>query len=345
MAETGASMRAVIMERVGKARVLKPTRLPRPQPAPAEALVKVQATSVNPADLLLRSGRLIIRKPLPHILGSDLAGEIVELGDDVDGWDIGDRVFATFEQLGCEIDGGYAEYCALPADKLIKLPDDLDFQSAVASGASFAAALLALVTQGKLKKADTIVIRGAAGGVGASAVQIAAARGAKVIAICEGAFVANLHEIGADIVLEDAGGDLVRQVQVATGENGASLVLHCNAKLDLEESVDMLCAGGRLVIACPLSKDSARLNAMDLYQRNLSLHGAYGSVKPKDFAPVLTGLARGKYRALIDEVMPLSGARKAHRKLEKTPAFGKIILVPDSVLEAAKKPDNWIPID
>ena len=83
MAETGASMRAVIMERLGKARVLKPTRLPRPQPAPGEALVKVQATSVNPTDLLLRSGRLIIRKPLPHILGADLAGTIEALGEDV----------------------------------------------------------------------------------------------------------------------------------------------------------------------------------------------------------------------------------------------------------------------
>ena len=111
--------------------------------------------------------------------------------------------------------------------KLMRLPDGLDYQSASAAGASFATAFLALVTQGKLKKADTVVIRGAAGSVGASAVQIAAARGAKVIAICEGEFAADLHEIGADIVLEDAGGDLVRQVKVATDEAGASLALHC----------------------------------------------------------------------------------------------------------------------
>ena len=345
MAQTAASMRAVIIERLGRPRVLITTRLHRPQLNPGEALVKIHATSVNPSDLLLRSGRLVIRKPLPHILGSDLAGEIVQLADDVDGWEIGDRVCATFEQLGCEINGGYAEYCALPAEHLISLPEDLGFQAAAAAGASFADAFLALVTQGKLKKADTVVVRGAGGCIGASAVQIAAVRGAKVIAISEGEFAANLHDIGADIVLEDAGGDLVRQVQVVTKENGASLVLHCHENLDLQESLDMLCTGGRLIIANPLSKPGAKLNVMDLYQRNLSLVGAYGSVKPKDFESVLTNMAKGRYRALIDEVMPLSQARQAHQKLEKRPGFGKIVLVPDSILDAAKKPDNWVPIE
>ena len=117
-------------------------------------------------------------------------------------------------------------------------------------------------------------------------------------------------------------------------------------KLDLEQSLDMLCNGGRLVIARRSHvKPTAKLDAMDLFLRNLSLYGSYGSVKPKDLETVLNSFAKGKYRALIDEVMPLSLARKAHQRLEKTPGFGKIILVPDSVLEAEKKPDNWIPID
>ncbi len=345
MTESGASMRAVIIERIGKARVLKTTRIARPQPDSGEVLVKIHATSVNPVDLLFRSGRLIIRKPMPHILGTDLAGEIEQLGDGVGGWKTGDRVCACFEQLGCEIEGGYAEYCAVPAEQLIALPDDLDYQTAVAAGASFADAFQALVTNGKLKKADLVVVRGAAGPVGAAAVQIAAARGAKVIAICEGELAGSLHAVGADIVLEDAGGDLVRQVKVATDENGASLVLHCSEKLDLQQSLDMLCAGGRLVIAGAVSKPQTKLDAMDLYLRNLSVHGSYGSVKPKDFESVLSNLAKGKYQTLIDEVMPLSQARKAHQKLEKNPGFGKIVLAPDSILEAAKVPENWIPIE
>ena len=115
MSQGKTSMRATIIENIGKPRVLKSQRLPRPQPAADEALVKIHAASVNASDLLYRSGKLILRKPMPHILGADLAGEIVEIGADVGAWSIGDRVAATFEGLGLERDGGYAEYCALPA--------------------------------------------------------------------------------------------------------------------------------------------------------------------------------------------------------------------------------------
>lgn len=344
MSESGASMRAVIMERIGKPRVLKATRLARPQPGRGEVLVKVHATSVNPVDLMLRGGRFIVRKPMPHILGADLAGEVAQLGEDAGDWQPGDRVCACFEQLGSAIDGGYAEYCVLPADQLIALPDGLDYQSAAAAGAAFAAAFQALVINGKLKKADRVVIRGAAGSIGAATVQIAAARGAQVIAISESQFVAELRGIGANIVLEDAGGDLARQVKVATDENGASLVLHCSERLDLDESLDMLCTGGRLVIAGALAKPQAKLDALDLYLRNLSILGAYGSIRPKDYESLLSSLARGKYQALIQAVMPLSQARKAHQQLEKSAGFGKIVLVPDAVLDAAKQAENRIPI-
>ena len=210
---------------------------------------------------------------------------------------IGARVAAFPEALGREINGGYAEFCAVPADQLIALPDELDYQSAVAAGASFASAHLALVTTGKLKKADVAVIRGASGSVGASAVQIARARGAKVIAISEGQFAARLREIGADITLEDAGDDLARQVKVATNERGASLVLHCSESLNLDETLDMLGRGGRLVVASPLRKPQTRLMAMDLYLRNLSILGAYGSIKPKDGEALFKQLATGTYQA------------------------------------------------
>ena len=345
MALSGVSMRAIIMENIGKPRVLKITRIRIPMPKSGQVLVKVHAASVNHCDLHLRSGRLIIRKPMPHILGADLAGEIEAVADDVQGWEVGERAFACFAELGRDIDGSYAEYCVVPADHLIPLPDALDYQSAAAAGASFADAYLALITKGKLKKADMVVIRGAASPVGSSAVQIARARGAKVIAISEGNFAGSLHEIGADIVLEDAGDDLARQVKVATDERGASLILHCRDEFNLAESLAMLADDGRLVVANALRKAQARLDAMDLYRRNLTILGAYGSIRPKDCETLLSNLAKGTYKPLIDQILPLSQARKAHRKMEKEPGFGKIILVPDSILEAAKKPANWIPIE
>ena len=104
---------------------------------------------------------------MPHILGGDLAGVIEAVADDVQGWEAGARVAACFAGLGREINGSYAEFCALPADQLVALPDEVDFQAAVAAGASFADAHLALVTNGKLKKADLVVIRGASGDIGA----------------------------------------------------------------------------------------------------------------------------------------------------------------------------------
>lgn len=345
MTLSGESMRAIIMDSIGGPRVLKITRIRVPAPAAGQVLVKVHAASVNTSDLRLRSGRLIIRKPMPHILGGDLAGEVVAVADDVRGWEAGARVAACFVGLGREINGSYAEFCALPADQLVGLPAEVDFQSAVAAGASFAEAQFALVANGKLKKTDLIVVRGAGGDIGAAAVQIASARGAKVIAISQGEFAAPLQEIGAQVVLEDAGQDLVRQVKVATDERGASLVLHCNERLDLKESLAMLAHGGRLVIAGGLRKPEARLNAMDLVQKNLSIIGSQGSIKTKDYETLLTNLAEGVYKPLISAVLPLSKARAAHRQVEKEPGFGKIVLVPDSILEAAKKPSNWIPIE
>lgn len=345
MTELGKSMMAARMARIGKPRVLKYERCPMPMPSPNEALIKIHATSANPVDLLFREGRFIIRKPLPHILGNDLAGEIAELGEDVSGLAPGDRVAACFEGLGRERDGSYAEYCAVPADQLVKLPDSLDYQIAVAAGATFGNAWTALVGNGKLKKADRVVIQGAASPLGIAAVQIASAKGSQVIAISGSENAARLRAVGANIVLDESGSDLVRQVKVATSELGATLVLHCADSDGLAQSIDMLDYKGRLVLAAPAQRRDSRLNLIDVYLKNLSILGSYDSLRIKDFESILLDCAKGKYQPAIDEALPLSQARKAHEKMEKNPGFGKIVLAPDSILEAARKPDSWIPID
>ncbi|MDE2952039.1 MAG: zinc-binding alcohol dehydrogenase family protein [Chloroflexota bacterium] len=345
MTELGESMMAARIARIGKPRALKYERCPMPTLAPDEALVKIHAASANPGDLLFRNGRFIIRKPLPHILGNDLAGEIAAVGEDVSEWEPGERVAACYEGLGRERDGSYAEYCAVPADQLVKMPVSLDFQVAVAAGASFANAWTALVGNGKIKKADRVVIQSAASPLGIAAVQIASAKGAQVIAISGSDVAAQLREIGAHIVLDEAGSDLVRQVKVATGELGATLVLHSSNTDALAQSIDMLDYKGRLVLAAPAQVRDSRINLMDIYLKNLSILGSYDSLRTRDFESILLDFAKGKYQPAIDETLPLSQARKAHEKMEKKPGFGKIVLTPDSVLEAAKKPASWIPID
>ena len=161
MPDIPATMRAIVMAKLGRPRVLKDARCPTPQIAADEALLKVHATSVNADDLAYRSGGLILRKPMPHILGGDVAGEIVALGADCGGWTVGERVAACFRGLGSEINGGYAEYCALPCDKLAPLPEGLDFTSAAAAGASFADAYTALINRCQINKNDRVVIFGA----------------------------------------------------------------------------------------------------------------------------------------------------------------------------------------
>lgn len=347
MTELGNTMMAARIARIGKARVLQYQRCPLPLPAADEALVKIQAASVNPDDLRLRAGRFIIRKPLPHILGNDLAGEIALVGKAVSGWAPGDRVAVCFEGLGRERDGGYAEYCAVPAEHLVKMPDCLDYQDAVAAGASFAHAWAALLGNGKdqVQRSDRAVIYAASSPIGIAAVQIASAQDAQVIAIGGSEHAAKLRDYGAHVVLDEAGSDLLRQVKVATGEQGATLVLHSAESEALAQSIAMLAAGGKLILAAPARRQDTRINLSDVYLKNLRLQGSYSLPKPADFACLLKDCAAGKYQPAINEALPLSEARKAHEKMEKQLGFGKFVLAPDSVLEAAKKPASWIPID
>ena len=303
----------------------------------------MHAASVSPRDLRLRSGRFVIRKPMPHILGGNLAGEIAQLDADVEGWQVGQRVCACFEQLGCEMDGGYAEYCRVPLTMLAGLPDGLDFQAAVA-GAAFADAWRALVKHGRLRAGDTLVIRGASCSLGAAAAQIASRAGARVIVICALDNAEELQSLGADIALEDAGDDLERQVKVATDGAGADIVLHCAPRLDMAQSLSMLAARGRLVIVGALDKPQVKLDASKLVARSLSIHGSQGSIAVDEFAALLRDLANGGYRALIDEVLPMSQARQAHQRAENHASLGLIALVPDAILAADQKPANWVPI-
>ncbi|MCY3574495.1 MAG: zinc-binding dehydrogenase [Chloroflexi bacterium] len=344
MAKSRETMRTVIIENIGKPRVLKLARRWLPQPAPGEALIKVHATSVNPRDLHLRSGRFLIRKPLPHILGRDLAGTIARLGAGVDSWQVDERVVACFEDLGCAMDGAYAEYCCVPAARLARLPEKLDFQTAVGAGAAFADASLALMKNGRLQARETVVIRGAACSLGAAAAQIAKQAGARVIAISPLEQAAGLQNNGADIVLEDAGDDLVRQVKVATDGAGANMVLQIDSQKELAQSLAMLAARGRLVLAGAHDDRLVKLDASELVARNLRIQGAQGSLAVDELECLLQRLADGEYRAVIDEALPLSQARQAHQVAQKSTSLGKIVLVPDSILAAAQKPDNWVPI-
>src|SRR5688500_16605365 len=133
-------MMASVMHRLGDADVLQFEEVAMPEIAPEEVLLRVHAATVNHTDIFHRTGRFYIQKELPHILGMDVAGEIVALGEGVKDWKVGDRVVATFEALGRERNGAYADYTTLPVDELHRIPDGLDYKTAASIGLAFTTA-------------------------------------------------------------------------------------------------------------------------------------------------------------------------------------------------------------
>ncbi|MCC5653743.1 zinc-binding alcohol dehydrogenase family protein [Nostoc sp. XA013] len=195
-------MKAIVMHETGGAEVLHYETFPTPIPMANEVLVKVHAATVNHTDIFHRSGQFFIQKSLPHILGMDVAGEIVELGAGVTDWQIGDRIVATFEALGRERNGAYAEYTTLPVKQLHDIPDQLSYIGAASIGLAFTTAWIALFYNGAIAPVERIVIHAASSGVGTSAIQIARWQNAQVIAISDKNKTEQLYQLGADFILD-----------------------------------------------------------------------------------------------------------------------------------------------
>lgn len=322
------TMQAVVMHERGGPDVLRYETVALPQPAPGEVLVRVHAATVNHTDLFHRSGQFSIQKPLPHVLGMDVAGEIVALGAEVAGWAVGERVVATFEALGRERDGAYAEYTTLPVAQLHRIPDGLDDAAAASIGLAFTTAWIALLDQGRLGGDERVVIHAASSGVGTAALQIARWRGAQVIAISDAEKAERLRALGAELVIDRRAPDMVAQVLAATGGHGATLVLDLVGRATLQSSVEMLARRGRIVCVGTLSGDLAEINVMDLIMKAATIHGSFGVIRPADFDTILHLFADGTFQPVIDAVLPLAEARAAHERIEARQAFGKIVLAP-----------------
>lgn len=323
-----SKMHAVVMHERGGPEVLQYEEFPTPTPGSDEVLLRVRAATVNHTDLFHRTGQFYIQKSLPHVLGMDVAGEVAELGAGVSAFHVGDRVVATFEALGRERDGAYAEYTTVPIDQLHRIPEGLSFEGAASVGLAFTTAWVGMVDNAKLRDAERVVIHAASSGVGTSAIQIARWKGAQVIAISEASKADRLRSLGADLVLDRSAPDLVQQVMDATGGQGATLVVDLVGRTTLQRSVEMLARHGRIVSIGTLSGDLAEINVMDLIMKSGTIMGSFDRIARDDFDTILRLFADGTFQPVIDEVMPLSRAREAHERIEAKRAFGKLVLVP-----------------
>ncbi|MEY2194792.1 zinc-binding alcohol dehydrogenase family protein [Neobacillus sp. BF23-41] len=324
-------MKAVRLTEYGGPEVLNLVDIEKPVPTGHEVLIEIKAIGVNYADTARREGQYVVKTPLPFIPGAEIAGVVAAVGDQVTKVKPGTRIVTLIES------GGYAEYALADERSLIPIPEQLDFQNAVALPLQGLSAYHILKTMGRLEKGESVLVHAAAGGVGTIAVQLAKLFGAgKVIATASSAEkLALAQEMGADVLINYTEPDWEQQVLEATGGKGVNVALEMVGGDVFNKTVKCLATFGRLVVFGAASGEQSRLYPSSLMARNQSVIGFFLPQimrKPELLQPslveLLTYLGAGKLKLTIGGVFPLEDAAKVHTLLQSRKTQGKLILVP-----------------
>ena len=342
-------MRAVVFERFGGPEVLVARDVPEPALRSDEALVRVRACGINHLDLWVRGGLPGLEPEMPHILGSDVAGEVVAIGDAVRHLRVGQRTLANptlscgtcdacmrgddnlcrrHDVLGRVRQGGYAEFVAVPGANCLEYPERLPFERAAAVPLVFLTAWHMLVARAGVRPGEDVLVIGAGSGVGSAAVQIARLLGARVIATASGeAKLERARTLGAHELVDHAREDIAARTRELTGRKGADVVFeHVGGRI-FEAGVAALARDGRLVTCGATTGGKVNLDVNVLFGRHLSLLGSWMG-RRADMAAVLRHVASGALEPVVDSVVPLAEARAAHERIEARAHFGKVVLVP-----------------
>ena len=315
-------MKAVVLSAFGPASNLELQEVAKPEPGPNDVLVRVHATSVNPADIGLRSGMFGAMMPPPLILGFDVAGTVEAVGVGVEAFRPGDEVYYAVE-LTDPRGGANAEYHVTKAEKVAKKPRNLSFSEAAAVPVAGGTAYAALFTNAGLTLGQSVLIHGAAGGVGSYAVQLARATGAFVIATC-GAYDADLvKELGADVVLDYRQDDVVKRTLEATGGEGVDVVLDASGKNQTAGSIPALKMHGRLVTITGAQGDLSMAMRKDAAVYFTHLEDA--KTKLDRMRPLFE---RGLLRSVVSAAYPLEQVAEAHGRVERggEGTYGKVVV-------------------
>ena len=338
-------MKAVRFHTHGGPEVLVYEDAPDPVPAPGQAIIRVRACALNHLDLWQRRGLDRVRIPMPHISGSDIAGEVVEGGGAMapgtrvmvhPGLFCGkcewcregrDNECAFFTVLGYVSDGGYAELVAVPADNLIALPDHVDFVAAAAFPLTFLTAWHMLITRARLRPGEVVLVLAAGSGVGQAAIQIARLHGARVLATSAPEKFAQARALGAEEVFDHYNGDFSQGVRGATRGRGADVVIEHVGEATWERSLRALARSGRVVTCGATTGPKGPLNLQHLFAKQLSILGSYMG-RRAELVAAAPLFFDGTLKPAVDDVLPLSAARQAHERLEAGRQFGKVVLTP-----------------
>ena len=351
MTHASGTMRAARLHagQNGQAELRLDTDVPIPSPGPGEVLIRVRACGLNQVDLLTKDGQTPQDVPLPHISGTEVAGDIVALGAGVSDWAAGTRVvvdpiFAcrhcencirgetnmcrNSRVFGVQTEGGYAEYAVAPARQLLKLPDNLDYAAAAAMAVTGPTAWHMLRDRAKVVLGEDVLIIAAGSGIGVLGMQIAKAAGARVIATAGGADkVRRALEIGAEFAVDHHDPTWPDQVRRFTGGRGVDIVFEHVGKATWEGSLKALARGGRLVTCGGHSGFQVGFNLWHLFVKEQTLIGSFGGTR-RDFLEVMRMAGQGKLRQVVQESFSLADVSKAQDLLRQRKVFGKLILDP-----------------
>ena len=340
-------MKAVRLHEFGGPEVLKYEDAPDPQPRKDQVLVRVRACAMNHLDLWVRKGLPGVN--LPHIPGSDISGEIAEVGEYVSGFRTGQRVIVApmhycgrcrycvsgvqnlcreFTVVGNGVDGGDCELVAARADQVIPIPDRLSFEEAASVPLVFLTAFHMLVTRAQIRPGQTVLVLGANSGVGIAAIQLAKLYNARVIATTGSEEkMRRARELGADEVIDHYKQKIGDEVKRITNKEMCDIVVEHVGQATWGESMKSVKPGGTIVTCGATTGPEAKFDIRFLFARQLSFLGSYMGTMG-DLHEVLGHVFAGRLKGIVDSVFPLREARAAHEKLENSQMFGKIVFRP-----------------
>jgi NADPH:quinone reductase-like Zn-dependent oxidoreductase len=342
-------MKAARIHRHGGPEVLVYEDIPEPRIGPDQVLLRVRACALNHLDLFVRAGIPGMKFNMPHILGCDIAGEVVETGELCrrvkPGWRAvlspglscrqcdqclagRDNFCRQYTMFGYAVDGGNAEFIAAPEYSVIQIPDRLGFEEAAAAPLVSVTAWHMLMGRARIEPGEDVLVLAASSGVGTMAIQIAKMMGCRVITTAGGeAKMAKARELGADFVIDHYRQDIAAEVRKITAKRGVDVVVEHVGVATWEKSLASLALGGRLVTCGATTGYDARIDLRFLFSKQYSVLGSFmGSMG--ELRQVLKFVFDGRLKPVIDRVLPLSAIREAHERIENREQFGKVVVVP-----------------
>ena len=314
---------------------------PDPECGKNDVIVRVKATSLNYHDIFTRNGMPGIKIEMPMICGLDVAGEIAEVGDEVSGWSTGDRVLIDPRNrvegglVGETIHGGLAEYCRVASHQLVKIPVGVTYDQASSLPVAYGTAHRMMVTIGKIKNDEKVLILGASGGVGTGALLLAKMAGSEVM-VCASSEekMERLKDLGADHAITYMDNQFHKGVYERFGkpgrrgfEGGVNMVVNFTGGETWVPSLRSLKRGGRLVTCGATAGFDPKTDIRFIWTFELQLLGS-NSWEREDLTQLMDYIDGGKMNPVIDKILPLKDASEGIRLLEEREVFGKVIINP-----------------